>query len=70
MLNLKQWITKKANIAKRTAGLEEKKTAVKRKMEVAMSILDRRQEDRREEERRHEDLPVELERREYHEKLA
>lgn len=60
----------KANIAKRTAGLEEKKAAVKRKMEVAMSILDRRQEERRSEERRHDNLPVDFERRHYHEKLA
>jgi len=63
MLNLKKWINKKSNIARKTAGLEELKAATRMKMDVAQSILDRREKDRREEDRRIEDLPVPFERR-------
>ena len=56
-----KWLREKANIAAKTAGLEEKQESTKRKIEVAMSILDRRQEL----ERRHENIPILFDRRKH-----
>jgi len=67
----RKWLKDQNNIARKTAGMEEKLAATKRKMEVALSILDRREMERRVEERRQVDIPVEFERRHgYHQKLA
>lgn len=44
---------KKKDMARRTPGLAEKEAAMKRKLDVAMSILDRRKEA----------LPVDIDRR-------
>lgn len=64
MLNIKKWLETKSNIARKTAGLEEKNEATALKIKVARSILDRRIEP----------FPVEEERRhelyDYHHKLA
>jgi hypothetical protein len=37
-----KWITKQKNMIKRTAGIEEKAASTRRKIEVAMSILNER----------------------------
>ncbi len=42
-----KWFKKQKGISQRLAGLEEKKQSTQRKIEVAMKILDRRQEERR-----------------------
>lgn len=54
-----KWLQTKKNIAQKTAGLQEKAEATRRKVEVAMSILN---------ERRKRSIDVEVDRR--HLKLA
>lgn len=64
MFSLKKWFQKQNNTMRKTAGLEEKRQATSRKMQVAMTILDRRKEQ----------APIRQERRQelydYHGKLA
>lgn len=51
---LRKWWKKSQDNAKRIGGLAEKEAAIKRKLELAMSILG---------ERRKMDVPVQIERR-------
>lgn len=50
---VKKWFQDQNNITRKTAGLAEKEASMKRKLEVAMAILNRRERD----------VPVEFERR-------